>query len=292
MSNNEVERDMSWLVKTIDAVVTKQRPLVVRHLQQVRSKHPDLTPEQLIARVEKQFLAAVSTSGAAVGASAVAPGIGTVASVALTAAETVAFLEASAFYAQAVTEIHGIHVQDPERSKALVMSLMLGAEGSTLVRRVSQEALGRSGARDAFWGQLITTKLPGGFVADRVTSYLKKALMRRLAATTGRSALGRALPFGIGAVIGGVGNHILGRQIVKNAREAFGPAPVAFDSSLDPQPKAMKPKRIRKSLRERIGDAQEQQRKPGFGGFGLRGRSNPEPTKGDIEPPAADPADR
>lgn len=266
----QAQQDMGWLVKTIDAVVAKQRPLVVSHLREVRRRNPQLTPEQLIARLEKQYLAAVSTSGAAVGASAVAPGVGTAASLGLTVAETVAFLEASAFFAQAVTEVHGLHVRDPERSKALVMSLMLGSEGSSLVRRVTEQSLGRGAAGDAFWGQLITTTLPSGFVANTIVDYLKRAFLKRMAAQTGKGMLGRALPFGIGAVVGGVGNHILGRHIVRNARDAFGPPPAWFESDLEPLPKAQRPRRLHGgSAADRMQRGYEANRQPGFGARAL-----------------------
>lgn len=265
----QAQQDMGWLVKTIDAVVEKQRPLVVNHLREVRRKNPQLSPEHLIARLEKQYLAAVSTSGAAVGATAVAPGVGTAASLGLTVAETVAFLEASAFFAQAVTEVHGLHVRDPERSKALVMSLMLGSEGSSLVRRVTEQSLGRGAANDAFWGQLITTTLPSGFVANTIVDYLKRAFLKRMTAQTGKSMLGRALPFGIGAVVGGVGNHILGRHIVRNARDAFGPPPAWFDPDLEPLPKAQRPKRLPRGARERMQQGYDANQRPGFGGRAL-----------------------
>ena len=172
MADIQRDDDLGWLMRTLDRVIDAQRPLVVNHLREVRRKNPQLSPEQLIARLEKQYLAAVSTSGAAVGATAVAPGVGTAASLGLTVAETVAFLEASAFFAQAVTEVHGLHVRDPERSKALVMSLMLGSEGSSLVRRVTEQSLGRGAANDAFWGQLITTTLPSGARVEFVASWI------------------------------------------------------------------------------------------------------------------------
>ena len=281
----QVQQDMGWLVKTIDTVVAKQRPLVVNHLREVRRRNPQITPEQLIARLEKQYLAAVSTSGAAVGATAVAPGVGTAASLGLTVAETVAFLEASAFFAQAVTEVHGLHVRDPERSKALVMSLMLGSEGSSLVRRVTEQSLGRGAANDAFWGQLITTTLPSGFVANTIVDYLKRAFFKRMTAQTGRSMLGRALPFGIGAVVGGVGNHILGRHIVRNARDAFGPPPAWFDPDLEPLPKAQRPKRLKGgSATERMQHGYDANRKPGFGGRALERLRR----RGDDEAPDAE----
>lgn len=280
----QAQQDMGWLVKTIDTVVARQRPLVVNHLREVRRRNPELTPEQLIARLEKQYLAAVSTSGAAVGASAVAPGVGTAASLGLTVAETVAFLEASAFFAQAVTEVHGLHVRDPERSKALVMSLMLGKEGSSLVRRVTEQSLGRGMAGDAFWGQLITTTLPSGFVANTIVDYLKRAFVKRMTVRTGTSMLGRALPFGVGAVVGGVGNHILGRHIVRSARDAFGPAPAWFDAALEPLPKSQRPRRLRRgSASERMQEGYDASNRPGFGGRALdRLRRTPK----DDAPPA------
>lgn len=292
--SDDVQQDMGWLVRTIDTVVAKQRPLVVSHLREVRRRNPQITPEQLVARLEKQYLAAVSTSGAAVGATAVAPGVGTAASLGLTVAETVAFLEASAFFAQAVTEVHGLHVRDPERSKALVMSLMLGKEGSSLVKRLTEQSLGRGAAGGAFWGQLITTTLPSGFVANTVVDYLKRAFFRRMTAQTGRSMLGRALPFGIGAVVGGVGNHILGRHIVRNAREAFGPAPAWFDAELEPLPKAQRPKRLRRgSMSDDMQRTYDENRKPGFGGRALerlRRKGKDDEADGAGEQPPAGPS--
>lgn len=263
MGEMEEHEDLGWMLKTLDGILGVQRPLVVNHLRALRRKHPELTPEQVIARLEKQYLSAVSTGGAAVGATAVAPGIGTAAAIGLTVAETVGFLEASAFFGQAVTEVHGIAVQDEQRAKALVMGLMLGAGGQSLVKRAAEQALGRGGVPgNTYWGQLITSTMPAGTMGQ-VIDYLRRAFLRRMARNTGASMLGRAMPFGIGAVIGGIGNNILGRQVVKAAREAFGPAPLQFDANLAPRIKEVRP-----SLGERINEARQIERQ-GLGG-GLR----------------------
>lgn len=261
MGDIQQDDDLGWVMKTLDRVIDAQRPLVVNHLRELRRKHPELSPQQVIARLEKQYVAAVSAGGAAVGATAVVPGIGTAAALGLTAVETVGFLEASAFFAQAVTEVHGIHVQDPERSKALVMGLMLGSGGKALVRRVAQQSIGRGAAGQAFWGELITSRLPTGAMGQ-VVDFLRRAFLRRMARNTGTSMLGRALPFGIGAAIGGVGNSILGRQVVKAAREAFGPAPLAFGPELAPRIKEVRP-----SLGQRITEARAIEREGLAGGF-------------------------
>jgi hypothetical protein len=263
MGELEANEDLGWLMKTLEGILGVQRPLVVNHLRSLRRKHPHLTPEQMIKRLEKQYLSAVSTGGAAVGATAVAPGIGTAAALGLTVAETVGFLEASAFFGQAITEVHGIAVDDEERAKALVMGLMLGAGGQSLVRRAAEQAIGRGGMPgNAYWGRLITSAMPAGAMGQ-VVDRLRRAFLRRMARNTGASMVGRAMPFGIGAVIGGVGNNILGRQVVKAAREAFGPAPLRFDANLAPRIKEVRP-----SLGSRIREAREIERE-GLGG-GLR----------------------
>ncbi|MCH1882642.1 hypothetical protein [Agrococcus sp. ARC_14] len=263
MGDIESNEDLGWMMKTLEGILGVQRPLVVNHLRGLRRKHPDLTPEQVIKRLERQYLAAVSTGGAAVGATAVAPGIGTAAALGLTVAETAGFLEASAFFGQAVTEVHGIAVHDEQRAKALVMGLMLGAGGQSLVKRAAEQALGRGGIPGGtYWGQMITSVLPSGAMGQ-VIDYMRRAFLRRMARNTGASMVGRAMPFGIGAVIGGVGNNILGRQVVKAAREAFGPAPLQFDANLAPRIKEVRP-----SLGQRITEARQIERE-GLGG-GLR----------------------
>lgn len=287
MGQLEQNDDLGWMMKTLDGILGVQRPLVVNHLRSLRRKHPNLTPEQTIKRLEKQYLTAVSAGGAAVGATAVAPGIGTAAALGLTVAETAGFLEASAFFAQAVTELHGIALQDEERAKALVMGLMLGAGGQALVKRAAEQAVGRGGMPgNTYWGQLITSALPTGAMGQ-VVDYLRRAFLRRMARNTGTSMLGRAMPFGIGAVIGGVGNNILGRQVVKAAREAFGPAPLHFEANLAPRIKEVRP-----SLGERFAGARQIERE-GLGGglrrMRARRAAQTDPDAGGVEHSTKDP---
>ncbi|WP_227497226.1 hypothetical protein [Planctomonas psychrotolerans] len=223
------------LASGIEKILSVQRPVVLSHIRALRRKHPGATPEQIIAILERRYLTAVTTGGAAVGASAVVPGVGMGISLALSGAETAGFLEATALFAQSVTEVHGIAVEDPERARALVMTMMLGSAGSDLVRQLAGQAAGKSPELNRFWGQTITSGLPQfavGPVADRI----KRAFIKRFAVRQGSNVLGRAIPFGIGAVIGGTGNHMLGRKVVASSREAFGPPTAYFPMSLAIEP--------------------------------------------------------
>lgn len=240
-----------------DAVLSVQRPVVLAHIRSIRGRRPDASPAQVIGILERRYLAAVTTGGALVGASAAIPAVGVGTSIALSGVETAGFLEASALFAQSVCEVHGIPVEDPERARTLVMTMILGNAGQELIRQFAAQAAGTGPSRTAFWGDLVTRNLPSaafGPLADRV----RKAFIRRFATTQSGSVIGRAIPFGIGAVVGGGGNHLLGRRVVHAGRTAFGPPPPVFPLTLDPivrppkEPKAPKPPRIRRRDRRAL----------------------------------------
>jgi hypothetical protein len=231
-------------LRGIDRVLSVQRPVVLAHIRSIRARRPDATPAEVIRILENRYLATVTTGGAAVGASAVIPAVGVAASLALSSVETVAFLEASALFAQSVTEVHGIAVDDPDRARALVMTMMLGSGGSDLVRQLAGEVSGKGPNRSGFWGDLVTKSLPStamGHIADQI----KKSFMKKFVATQGTNIVGRAIPFGIGAVIGGTGNNLLGRKVIGSARKAFAAPPAEFPVILAPRERTVKlPKEV------------------------------------------------
>ncbi|MFF2369731.1 hypothetical protein [Agromyces sp. NPDC058110] len=223
----------SGIDRGIDLVLSIQRPVVVAHIRSIRRRAPLATPDQLVRMLERRYLAAVTTGGAAVGATAVIPGIGTGVTLALSGVETAGFLEATALFAQSVAEVHGIAVENPARARALVMTLMLGREGVDLVRQFAGQAGGRGVARDAYWGEIITNGLPRALVGP-VADQLRATFIRQFAVRGGAGIIGKAIPFGIGAAIGGTGNHLLGRKVLQQSRLAFGQAPTSLPLELEP----------------------------------------------------------
>ena len=219
----------------LDKVLSVQRPVVLAHIRSIRRAKPAASPAEVIRILERRYLAAVTVGGAAVGATSAIPAVGTIASIALSTAETAGFLEASALFAQSVTEVHGIAVVDPERARTLVMTMILGGAGSDLVEQLAGEVVGVAPARSKFWGELVTKSIPKSGVAP-VAKQVRTFFIKKFAATEGAGILGRAIPFGIGAVIGGAGNHFLGRRVVTSSRTAFGDAPASFPPGLDTTP--------------------------------------------------------
>lgn len=224
-------------IRALDRVLQVQRPVVIAHLRSIRLRHPEATTAEIVRMLERRYLATVTTGGAAVGATAVVPGIGTGVTLALSGVETVGFLDATALFAQSLAELHGIRVDNPDRARALVLTLMLGKEGVDLVAQLGRQLAGKGVSRDRYWGELITKSLPRAAVGPLVDR-LKTTFVHQFAAKGGASIIGKALPFGIGAAVGGTGNHLLGRRVVIGSRRAFGVPPVQYPAELEPRPGA------------------------------------------------------
>ncbi|MFT3899602.1 MAG: hypothetical protein QM728_05050 [Gordonia sp. (in: high G+C Gram-positive bacteria)] len=204
-----------------------QAPAVAKYVNKIRAAHPDESPEQIIERLEKQFLLAVTGSGGAVGATAAFPGVGTVAALGAVAGETLFFLEASALLALAVAEVHGVDPADQQRRESLVLSVALGEEGIT--------ALGRlvGGGRATAIRRLSSSAIPiPGANLSAFNQKMLNKVMRRFTIKRAPMIMGKLLPAGIGAGVGAVGNRALGKKIIENSRNAFGPAPRRFPESL------------------------------------------------------------
>ena len=231
----EDDRSHPLTIRALDRVLAVQRPIVLAHLRSIRRRHRHSSPAEIVHMLERRYLAAVTTGGAAVGATAVVPGIGTGVTLALSGVETLGFLETTALFAQSVAEVHGIPIENPDRARALVLTLMLGQEGVDLVAQLAGQVAGRGPSRDSSWGEVITKTLPRASIGP-LTDRLKTSFLHRFAVGSGTSWLGKALPFGVGAAVGGAGNHLLGRRVVSTARRAFGMPPADLPPALEPRP--------------------------------------------------------
>lgn len=223
------------LDSVLDKALTIQRPMVLAYLDRVRRREPDTTPAEVVERLEKQYRAAVVGIGGASGAAAAVPGVGTAASIASGVAEVTAFVSASAMFVLALAELHGIPVSDPEVRRALVLSVLVGEGGAAALAGVAKG--------EKHWAQVFARTAGaskhgdthGGKSGDRIgdalggaNGQLSRMLLRRFGARQGALLAGRALPLGIGAVIGAGGNAALARGAISSARSAFGPAPARF----------------------------------------------------------------
>lgn len=204
------------LAAALDKALSAQAPAARAYVRRERAHDCDRSPAEHIAVAERRFVAAVTTLGAAAGASAAAPGIGTVAGAATNIAEVGAFVEANVFYVLVVAEIHGALPDDPARLRALVLAALLGDASELLTR-----GAGRIGRH---WGREVANGIPQE-VIEAANAILGRRFVSRWGARQGMLVLGRELPVLFGAAVGGVGNRVLARKVVSSVAAAFGPPP-------------------------------------------------------------------
>jgi F0F1-type ATP synthase membrane subunit c/vacuolar-type H+-ATPase subunit K len=220
------------LSQVLERSTRLQAPAVTAYVDRLRKQRPDATPDELIASLEKHYLAAVMASGAAVGSAAAFPGIGTLVAMSAVAGETLVFLEATAVFALAVAEVHGIPVEHRERRRALVLAVLVGEDSKHAVA----DLLG-TGRTSGAWISDGAATLPLPAVSQ-LNNRLLRYFVKRYTLKRGAIAFGKLLPVGVGAVVGGVGNRLMGKRIVKNARLAFGNPPPRWPSALRVLPSA------------------------------------------------------
>lgn len=216
-------RMLSHLIETGSRV---QAPAIKAYVERLRHANPNASPAEIATKLEKHYLAAVMASGAAVGSAALFPGIGTLVALSASAGETVVFLEATAVFVLAVAEVHGIPAEHRERRRALVLAVLVGEDG----KRAVADLVGPGRIKGAWLSEgAATLPLPA---LSQLNSRLLKFFVKKYAVKRGALAFGKMLPVGIGAVIGGGGNRLMGKKIINNAHAAFGPPPGRWQGSL------------------------------------------------------------
>jgi hypothetical protein len=214
------------LAQVIERSSRMQAPAAAAYVARLRRTHPSASPAEIDAKLERHYLAALTASGAAVGSAATFPGIGTLTAMSAGAGETIFFVEAAAVFVLAKAVVYNIPADHRERRRALVLSVLVGDDS----RRAIGELIGPARTNGG-WVAEGMASLPLPTLA-RFNTRMLKYFVKRYTVRRGALMFGKMLPVGIGAVVGGTGNRLVGKKIVRNARQAFGPPPTRWQGAL------------------------------------------------------------
>src|SRR5690606_11147402 len=141
------------LLATIDTAVAVSTTEVQKFVDAARRRRPGMSDAELLTALERSYTGLVATTGAAAGGAAALPGVGLAGGAVAATADAGAFTTATAVYVLAVASVHGISVDEIERRKALVLAVLIGPGGATVIERIA----GRTGAH---WGRKVTQAVP------------------------------------------------------------------------------------------------------------------------------------
>jgi hypothetical protein len=102
------------------------------------------------------------------------------------------------------------------------MAVMLGEAGAKSVQQVAE----RTGQH---WAKHVVRGIPQANI-NAINKVLGRHFVTKYGTKQGIVVLGRVVPFGIGAAIGGAANAAFSHGIIKAADRAFGVAPATWES--------------------------------------------------------------
>lgn len=211
------------LEKVLDGALETQWKRATSSVGGHRRRSPHASPEEIAKRLVSEFARDVTVIGAAGGAVAAVPGPGTIAK--LTggmAVETSLMLERASYMILGVADAYGLDLEEVAVRRYAVLRV-LGAWAG-----VSQGATGLAGTLGAGLGKKATQAIPMSAIHG-FNRAVGKQILFKWATRSGTIRLGSALPFGIGAGIGGGTSYLiasgLGRAAIKECQ------PIASDVS-------------------------------------------------------------
>ena len=205
--------------------VEVQRPLVLANIRRLQRRHPQATAAQLAAILERDYLLCRHRrrrAGRRGGRDSGRRNCGRTGS--LGRREQSGSSKPPHCTPRPSLNCTASGMVDPRQASTLVMAIMLGEEGTAAAELAERTGRGPGQGAHPGWTAAFARRVPlAGFgtVRERIQTMFLRSLLK----TQGTAWLGRALPFGIGAVVGGVGNRVMGHAVVANAKEAFGPMP-------------------------------------------------------------------
>jgi hypothetical protein len=221
MESGDLEK---YVRKALERAVAIQQSTVQEYISRTRRRNPEASPEEILAALELKYFTSVTMAGGSVGGIAAA-GITVPVALAASVAEVGVFAELTALYTLAVAEIYGEPVDAIERRMTILMTVLIGESAVTVV----EKAAGRTGK---YWGKTIVNKIPMSSIKS-INKLLGPRFVTKFGTKQGVLVLGRAIPFGIGALIGGTANAFIANGVIRAVNSAYGPAPDEWPTVLE-----------------------------------------------------------
>lgn len=213
------------LIDGLDHAIRIQTSAVENYVNRLRRNNPQASPADLQREMDKHFKRLATGSGGAAGLAAAVPGVGFVTGAAAVGAESLVFLDAAALYTTASAYLRGVDIRDPERRRALILVVVLGAPGTALVDMFLGDAQKQDGTDKNVASTLNKMSMP---TLNTINSQLMKMARARLTKKLRNMWIGKLLPLGVGLVIGTVANRKLADQVIENTRKSMGPIPTQY----------------------------------------------------------------
>lgn len=212
----------------LDKAISFAGGIASKRVAYLRRRHPDADAARLVKMLDRDLISTLTGQGVGTGAAAAVPGFGTGAALVLSGGEAAFTLNWSAVYVLALAEVHDVNLSEVERKRTLLMTVLMGNSAQAATAKVAE----RTGKH---WSKKIIAKVPTSALRG-INSVMGRNFVTRHGTRQGIIVLGKVVPFGVGAVIGGAMNFGAATAIVKSAHRVFEIETLVEDSTNDGDP--------------------------------------------------------
>ena len=215
------------LLQALTAALRNREPAIRSHVEQLRAENPHLGPDQLARRLIRATRLRVAGSGAASGAAAVAPGLGTLISLGAATGQSLYALEQETELVMAIAMLYGHELLDSDE-RLLEALVVVGIAGGAIKLRENVLVAG---------GQRISVaafrRLPKAWLM-RAGGQVMRVLLGRVMAQRAAASVARAAPLAIGVAAGAGFDWLAVTALGRAAIRYYGPGGPAARAGVGP----------------------------------------------------------
>jgi hypothetical protein len=204
------------VLNALAAAMHNREPAIRHRVHELRREHPEMTATQLADHLIKNTRYRVAATGAAVGATAIAPGLGTLLALGTATGQSLYALEQEAELVLAIAIIYGHELSgsDDRLLEALVVVGLAG--GAVKIRDEVMVVGGQRIAIEAFRRvpQVLVTHAGGRLLAR---------ILSRVATSRTAAVVARAAPLAVGMAVGAGFDWIAVSALGRAAKRYYGP---------------------------------------------------------------------
>ncbi len=179
------------------------------------------TVDERIRHVCRSFASELGMVGAAAGGVAASPGVGTAAAVGAIAAELSVATTRQADLILTIAALHGHEEASVEERRAWILAVLVFGDGAANGLSSIAAETGKG------LGKRATSAIPTSSL-QKINRALGRQVVTKYGTKRGALAVGRLLPFGFGAAIGGSSNYVLVRALGRHTDRFFREMPGAI----------------------------------------------------------------
>ena len=216
MDSDRLPPQIRDILNRLASALSHREPALRARVDALRLSNPGVSDDELAQKLIKNARIRIAATGAASGAAAIAPGLGTLLALGAATSQALFALEQETELVMSIAMVYGHELADSDH-RVIEALIVVGIAGGSVKLRENLLVAG---------GQRITVAafraLPAAW-AGHAGGHVLKRIFARLAGSRAVSSLGRVAPLAVGMVVGAAFDWVTVSALGNAAIRYYGP---------------------------------------------------------------------